>query len=99
MALYVARMVSFDFPQVFPERDFRMSIDFLAFSTVLSACLLKVRVGSKVTPRILGCVSEGIGFPFMVRDVLYLYSEGSVENTVAAHLSGFILSWLVVVQL
>ena len=52
MALYVVRMVSFDFPQVFPERDFRLSIDFLAFSTVLSACLLKVRVGSKVTPRI-----------------------------------------------
>ena len=54
IALYVVSMVSFCLPYFVVVRDLRMFMVFAAFSLTLVICLLKVNLGSKVTPNILG---------------------------------------------
>ena len=62
--LKVINMVSFCCPQFVPVSSFRIFRRGLAFFTIASTCLWKKRWGSKVTPRILGCLSSGSGDPF-----------------------------------
>ena len=69
-------MVSWDFPQVVEVRAFRMGMVFLAFSVVLEICSEKVSLGSKVKPRILGFLLEGMMVLLMVSESWLLYSAG-----------------------
>ena len=61
IALYVATRVSFFLPQDVEVNAFRMFMDLLAVVYVFLECSLKVSLGSKVTPRTLGCLTFGMG--------------------------------------
>ena len=52
-------------------------------------CVLYVSFGSKVRPRIFGCVVMGSVLLFIVRSRLLVYSAGSGVNRVQVDLSGF----------
>ena len=52
-------------------------------------CLQYVSCGSKVRPRIYGCVAMGSVVLFILRYKLLVYSAGSVVNRVQVVLSGF----------
>ena len=54
IVLYVVTIVSFCFPQVVEVSAFSNFTVLDAFSFVLSICWLKVSLGSKVSPNILG---------------------------------------------
>ena len=54
-------------------------------------CVLYVRFGSKVRPRIFGCVAICRPVLFILRSRLLLYSAGSGVNRVQVVLSGFSL--------
>ena len=58
-ALYVTRRVSFCWPHVEPASAFKMESLCRALRAMSSTWAQKVRVGSKVTPRILGRFSIG----------------------------------------
>ena len=52
-------------------------------------CVLYVSFGSKVRPRIFGCVAMGSAVVFIFRSRLLLYSAGSGVNRVQVFLPGF----------
>ena len=52
MVLYVARIVSFCFPQVVDVSDLSICIVLRAFVVVIYMCLLYVSLGSRVSPSI-----------------------------------------------
>ena len=52
-------------------------------------CVLYVSFGSKVRPRIFGCVAMGSAVLFILRSRLHSYSAGSRVNRVHVVLSGF----------
>ena len=54
MALYVARIVSFCFPQVVDVSALSICIVLRDFVVVIYMCLLYVTLGSRVSPSILG---------------------------------------------
>jgi len=66
IALYVRRRVSFCWPQEVPASAFRILRRLVDRSTMLLMCGLNLNMASKVTPRIFGCCSEGIGVSWMV---------------------------------
>ena len=57
--LYVMRMVSFCWPQVVPARALMMLRRGVMRDMRDEMCWLKVRCGSKVTPKIRGFLSRG----------------------------------------
>ena len=68
----------------------------MSVSFCLCACtemvwmfVLYVSFGSKVRPRIFGCVAMGSALFFIVRSRLLIYSVGSGVNRVQLVLSGF----------
>ena len=95
-AMYVVITDSFSWPHVVPARSFSIENRCLALSASFSTWAQKVSVGSRVTPRILGCFSCGsvlllngmIGCVFSSR-VLKLkgvtVNFKSVSNTSHAH--------------
>ena len=54
MVMYVARIVSFCFPNVVDVSALSICIVLRAFVVVISMCLLYVSLGSRVSPSILG---------------------------------------------
>ena len=52
-------------------------------------CVLYVSFGSKVRPRMFGCISMRSAVLFIFRSRLLLYSAGSGVNRVQVVLSGF----------
>ena len=52
-------------------------------------CVLYVSFGSKVRPRIFGCVAMGSALLFIFRSRFLVYSAGSGVNRVHVVLSGF----------
>ena len=91
MALYVAVIVSLDFPHLVVVRALRILMVFLVFFEVFSQWTWNLRRGSNVTPRILGFVMVGIGVLLMVSVSFLPWSLVSGEKMVAVDLSG--LSW------
>ena len=61
-------------------------------------CVLYVSFGSKVRPRIFGCVAMDNAVLFILRSRLLLYSAGSGVNRVQVVLSGFSVRLLCFVQ-
>ena len=59
MALYVASMVSLCLPHLVEVRTLSMLIVLRVLVVAKSMCLLYVRLGSSVSPIILGCVVMG----------------------------------------
>ena len=61
-------------------------------------CLLKVSLGSKVTPRIFGSVCVGSVVLFICSVSVVLYSAGSGVKRVVVVLFAFSVSWFCCVQ-
>lgn len=99
IVLYVAAIVSLDFPHCVEVSAFSKLIDFLAFSTVVFMCSAKFNLGSSVRPRILGCSTVGMAVLLILRLILWLYSAGSGVKRVAVDLSGFSVRLFAKVQL
>ena len=59
-----------------------------ACTEMLCMCVLYVSFGSKLRPRIFGCVAMGSSLLFIVRSRLLVYSAGSGVNRVQVVLSG-----------
>ena len=90
--------VSLAFPQCVVVSAPRILLLCLALLAVFSMCFENFSFGSRVRPRILGSLTVGrVWFP-IVSDRVLLYSAGSGLNRVVVVLSGFSVSWLVVVQ-
>ena len=66
IVLYVEMIVSLDWPQEVPASDLRILLRWFILVAMLPAWALKVSFGSKVTPRILGVLTRGSGFPFIL---------------------------------
>ena len=60
IVLYVARSVSFRLPQVVEVRALRTFIADSAFPLLTLACSPKLKLVSRVRPRILGCFTVGM---------------------------------------
>ena len=60
MAFYVARIVSFCFPQSVDVSVLSICIVLRAFVVVIYMCLFYVSLGSRVSPSILGWCSWGV---------------------------------------
>ena len=59
------------------------------YTEILWMCVLYASFGSKVRPRIFGCVVMGSALLFIVRSRWLVYSAGSGVNRVQVVLSGF----------
>ena len=99
MVLKVVAIVSFDFPHFVVVRVLSILMVLSAFSLVCLVCSTKFNFGSKVMPRIFGCLLVGICMLFIVSDRVELYSAGSGVNSVDVDLSGFSFRSLSRVQL
>ena len=73
-------------------------IVFCAFWVVFAMCLLKVSLGSKVRPRIVGCLVVGSNMLFIVRLRALLYSAGSGVKSVVMVLSALSIRSLSIVH-
>lgn len=93
MVLYVVSSVSFVLPQCAVVSAFSIFSVFLALFVVYCMCLLKVNLGSRVTPSILGSVRVGRVVPFICSVSVLLYSAGSGVKSVVVVLSAFSVSW------
>lgn len=58
-------MVSFCFPQLVEVKAFKIFNVLPAFSLVFAICSLNFSLGSKVSPKTLGCLTVGIRVLFM----------------------------------
>ena len=81
--------VSFCLPQAVEVSAFTMLSDLSAFSLVILICSEKFSLGSNVTPRILGFLSNGISVLLILRFNVVLYSAGSGVKRVAVDLLRF----------
>ena len=81
--------VSFCLPHPVAVSAFMICRGLCACAEMLWMCVLNVSFGSKVRPRIFGCVTMGSALLFIVRSRLIVYSAGSGENRVHVVLSGF----------
>ena len=70
-------MVSLFLPQCVVVNAFSSLLADLALSCVVLMCLLKVSLGSKVRPSILGCLLVGIVWLLIASDRVLLFSAGS----------------------
>ena len=95
---YVVSKVSFCFPQVVEVRALSILNEASAFSFVILVLSAKVRLGSKVSPKILGFLTVGILILFMDRLRMTLCSCGSGVKSVDVDLSGFSMRSFLVVQ-
>ena len=93
MVLYVVRRVSFVFPQCAVVSAFSIFSVFLALFVVFCMCLLKVNLGSKVTPSILGSMCVGMVVPSICSVSVVLYSAGSGVKSVDMVLFAFSVNW------
>jgi len=83
VALYVAIRVGFCLPHVVPFRAFKILIFLSAFSFVLFTWSLKVKCGSRVSPRILGFLTVGMIVLLMVKSRIVLNSAWCGVKSVA----------------
>lgn len=89
MALYVASRVSFPFPQVVAVSAFIIRREESAFSFVIFVCSPKLKLGSNVSPSILGFLTVGIVVLFIERLSVMLCSRVFEVKRVEVDLSGF----------
>ena len=66
MVLKVAINVSFCLPQVVEVSALRIFMELFVFSLVICICWEKLRLGSRVTPKILGFLTVGMVVLLMV---------------------------------
>ena len=88
MALYVAMIVSFCFPQVVDVSALSICIVLHDFVVVISMCLLYVSLGSRVSSSILGLMFMGRVILSICSSGCVLYSAGSGVKRVHVVLSG-----------
>ena len=81
--------VSFCVPHPGAVSAFMIYRGLCACTDMLWMCVLYVSFGSKVRPRIFGCVAMSNALLFIVRSRLLVYSAGSGVNRVQVVLSGF----------
>ena len=81
--------VSFCLPHPIAMSAFIICRDLCACTEMLWMCVLYVSCGSKVRPRIVGCIAMGSTVLCILRSRLLLYSAGSGVNRVQVVLSGF----------
>ena len=81
--------VSFCLPHHVAVSAFMICRGLCACTEMLWMCVLYVSFGSKVRPRIFGCVVMCSVLVFIVRSRLFVYSAGSGVNRVQVVLSGF----------
>ena len=74
--------VSFCLPHPVAVSAFMICRGLCACTEMLWMCVLYVSFGSKVRPRIVGCVAMGSALLFIVRSRLLVYSAGSGVNRV-----------------
>ena len=97
-ALYVAMSVSFCLPHLVAVSAFMICRGFCVCTEMLWMCVLYVSFGSKVRPRIFGCVAMGSVLLFIIKSRLLVYSAGSGVNRVQVVLSGFSMRLFCFVQ-
>ena len=97
-ALYVCMSVSFCFPQLVEVSALIMFSDFFAFIIVFCMCGPYVCLGSKVNPKILGCIMVGKIMLFIDRCSIVLYCAGSGVNRVVVVLSALSVRLFLMVQ-
>ena len=86
--------VSFCFPHAVDVSAFIICRGFSACIAMFWMCVLYESFGSRVRPKIFGCVDVGSVLLFIWRFRLLVYSAGSDVNSVQVVLSGFNISWL-----
>ena len=99
IVLYVASRVSFCFPHEVEVRALRILIYESALSVVILMCSPKLRLGSPVSPRILGLFLVGMVTLLMERFSIMLCSWVSDVKRVVVNLSEFNMRSLSSVQL
>ena len=86
-------------PHVEPARSLRTLFRDITFSFMLMACCLKVRRGSRVTPRILGSFLVGTAWPSILMGREMLSSLENVVKRVAEDLEADIKRFLSLKQM
>ena len=90
--------VSFCLPHHVAVSAFMICRGLCACTKMLWMCVRYVSFGSKVRPRIFGCVAMGSALFCIMRSRLFLYSAGSGVNRVQVVLSGFSMRLFCFVQ-
>ena len=89
IVLKVEIISSLCLPHLVDVSALRMLSVRFALVVVIFMCCENVSFGSKVTPRILGCLIVGNVLPLMLSDKVVLYSAGSGVKRVVVVLSAF----------